>query len=187
MSARGTAGRPGSAAPPVRFDDLKGACLVAGRGKAPGLQRVLGAVAAVEERFGVRITVVDAGAVCGPGHLAGAVRHAREAAAAGEARARDPRVEVMLYLTGQRQIKNALKRAGVGPGTRAVAAVVEGPAPKAARAAAELLEAVGMGRDDRAMDPSAAKLRRLTGEAPPAGTEDWEALAMENTAMLRLE
>lgn len=184
----GAGGGTGGSRPPVRFDDLKGACLVGGRGKVPDLDGALSAAAAVERRLGVRITLVDAAAVCGPGHLASAVHHARGAAAAGEARARDPRVELMLYLTGQRQIKHAMDRAGLGPKTAAVAVVVEGPAAKSARAAHELLAAVGLRRDDRAMAPSRAKLRRLLGKVAPAGGgADLEALAMEHTAMLRLE
>jgi tRNA threonylcarbamoyladenosine modification (KEOPS) complex Cgi121 subunit len=130
---------------------------------------------------------VDARAVCGAAHLASAVLHARGAAAAGAARARDPKVEVMLYLSGQRQIKHAMARVGVGPRTAAFGIVLQGPAASTERAVGDLLAALSLRRDDKALSPSRAKLRRVLGEAPPAGVDDFEALALEATAMLRLE
>ncbi len=180
----------GPVSPPgrlLKFDELKGAWLAGAKGPAPGRDRTLRTVGAAERKFGVRVTVVDAAAVCGPAHLAGAVHHARMAAAAGEARARDPQVEVMLYLSGQRQIKNALARAGVGPKTKAFAFVIEGAGARAKAAFAALCKELGLKRDDSALSPSRSKYRRLSGAAAPAGERDLEALAMEHTAMLRLE
>jgi len=191
-AARGRPGRratarEGAGPPPVRFEDVKGAHFVGARGKPPGLKRALAAVGSAERRHGVRITVVDARAVCGAAHLASAVHHARGAAAAGEARARDPRVEIMLYLSGQRQIEKALARAGVGAATSAFGFVAEGRAGSAGRALAEALSSLSLARDDTVLAPSRAKLRRVLGGPPPPGTSDFEALALENTAVLRLE
>jgi KEOPS complex subunit Cgi121 len=172
---------------PIRFGELPDVAIVGARGKALGLRRVLAAVDDIERRFEVRVTALDARAVCGAAHLASAILHARSARRAGEAKAREPQVEVMRFLTGQRQIKHAIARAGVGPKTNAFAFAVEGPVDRTGAAIAALVKELALTRDDGVLRAGAAKLRRLLGTSPPAGTTDFEALALENTAMLRLE
>jgi KEOPS complex subunit Cgi121 len=172
---------------PVRFEDAKDLAVVGSRGKAPALGRLLDAIDRAEAEHGVRLFVVDGRAVCGPAHLASAVLHAEGAAAAGERRARDEKVEVMLYLTGQRQIEKAIARAGVSKGTRTFAMAARGAPAKAERALDRTMVALGLARDDTVLSATPAKLKRLLGHAPPAGAEDLEALAMEQTAMFRVE
>lgn len=81
--------------------------------------------------------LADARAVCGARHLRQAARLAQRAhaadndgdSAAGYALARTPATEVLLYLTGQRQVSRALALAGLRADTTAVAWVAFGGAP----------------------------------------------------------
>ena len=174
-------------APLIAYKDLPNAHFLGARGKVPPLEKALAAVEGVERALGVSIHIVDAAAVCGPGHLASALLHARRAHERGRGRARSLKVEVFLYLAGQRQIGSALDTAGLSPKTTAVGIAVEGTAGKAQRAASELLGALKLKRADKALAPGVKKLARLPAAAPGAGATDFEALAMETTASLDLE
>jgi tRNA threonylcarbamoyladenosine modification (KEOPS) complex Cgi121 subunit len=62
-------------------------------------------------------------------------------------------MEILLYVSANRQINEAIKRVGITPETRAIAAVIVGPSRETVLAAAELLEQVlGVKNTDELLD-----------------------------------
>lgn len=78
-------------------------------------------------------------AVVSPRHVASAAMHAERARREGRGRASGLGLEFLCYLSGQRQIAEALRRAGLPPQGRRAVAVALGGDPRAA------LEAVAEG------------------------------------------
>lgn len=88
--------------------------------------------------FGSEVQLVRPEAVVGPRHVASAMEHAQRALREGRNRASGLGLEFLCYLSGQRQIAEALRRAGLPPGaTRAVAAALGGRPREALEAVAK--------------------------------------------------
>lgn len=178
---------PTRGVPYIEFPEIPGAILFGGTGDPPPVETALKRAREVEREFAVRVHLVDAAAVCGPAHLASALAHARRSHDRGRARARDLKVELMLYLTGKRQIARAIAAAGLSPKTRGVALAVEGPVKQAADAAVALLHALDLSRDDEVLAASEKKARTLGVSGSADDPLGWESLALEVVAMLDLE
>ena len=84
---------------------------------------------ALRELLGPRLALADAHAVCGTLHLRQAAELAQRAHDGGYALSHTRASEVLLYLTGQRQVSRAIERAGLTPATEAVAWVAFGEPP----------------------------------------------------------
>ena len=84
---------------------------------------------ALRELLGPRLALADAHAVCGTLHLRQAAELAQRAHDGGYALSHTRASEVLLYLTGQRQVSRAITRAGLTPSTEAVAWVAFGEPP----------------------------------------------------------
>ena len=69
--------------------------------------------------------VVDASAVYNREHILAALMHAERAFAHGRNRARDKKIEVMLYIACTRQIKDALQMLKVSNDTRVIAVITD--------------------------------------------------------------
>lgn len=184
---KGPTKRPPRDAPLATFDETPAAYFLGARGSLPDLKVSLSRVAAVEKSTGVRVHLVDASRVCGAVHLASALLHARRAHERGRGRARDLKVELMMYLVGERQISRAIESAGVKRGTKAVGVAVEGGHKSAVRAASELLPALALERDDAALVATAAKAKALKAAGAGKDAAEWEALALEVTAFVDLD
>ena len=113
--------------------------LVRGTVAVDDLDAFLARLGEIAADTGAVVQAFDADLVVSAAHLDAAVRLAARAIARGEAVARDPGVEVMLYAAGRRQIDRALTL-GVAEGDqRAVVLVADfGGVPGADRAAADL-------------------------------------------------
>jgi KEOPS complex subunit Cgi121 len=121
--------------------------LVEGRVSIEDLDAFLAELEAIAAETGAVVQAVDADRIVDGDHLRLATRLAARAVARGEAVARDPAVEVLLYAAGRRQIDQALTL-GVEEGEQPVGFVVAdfGDVPGAARPEASLeaaVEAVG--------------------------------------------
>jgi KEOPS complex subunit Cgi121 len=110
----------------------------------------LGQIGELRERTGAIVQLFDARYVVDREHLERAVTLADRARERGEAIARDPAVEILLYAAGRRQIDRALTM-GVSTGTTpVVAVVVDGDEATAARRLRERLKpAETLGAVDR--------------------------------------
>lgn len=174
-------------APLITFEEVPGAFFLGARGSLPDLKVSLARIAAVEKSHGVRVHVVDASRVCGAAHFGSGLMHARRAHDRGRGRARDLKVEFMMYLAGQKQISKAIASAGLKHGTKAVGLAIEGAHKSADRAAVELLEALSLKRDDGVLRASAAKAKSLPVAGSGTTASQWEALALEAAAFLDLD
>lgn len=121
--------------PPVR--------LVHGVTSIDDLDEFLATLDAVAEETGAVVQAFDAELIVSDVHLREATRLAARSIARGEAVARDPGVEVLLYAAGTRQIDRALAL-GVSEGRQRTVVLVAdfGAVPGAGRSAADLDAAV---------------------------------------------
>lgn len=130
------------------------------------------------------VLIADASMVFGRDHLESAVRHAIRARSTGSGVARDLGLETLRYLSGARQVSDAIRVAGLRAGTEAVAVVVfEGSVEG-------LLAHLGWARDDVVLAVSKKALQRLglTPAALKTVSEDRRPdLALERTALLDIE
>ena len=147
-----TASVPASPNPPLR--------LVRGTASIEDLDEFLATLDAVADETGAVVQAFDADLVVSERHLSEATRLAARSIARGEAVARDPGVEVLLYAAGTRQIDRALEL-GVSEGERRTVVLVAdfGEVPGAERAVADL---------DAAVDALTETLHSVGGEAMPA-------------------
>ncbi len=117
--------------------------LIHGTASIDDLDEFLARLDAVADETGAVVQAFDAGLVVSQAHLSEAIRLAARSIARGEAVARDPGVEVLLYAAGRRQIDRALDL-GVSEGeqrTVVIAADFEA-VPGAGRPAADLDAAI---------------------------------------------
>ena len=184
-----TAAKPGASrpAPFIHFDETPNALFFGAKGAIVDVERALERVRNVESETGARIHIVDARAVCGAAHAGSALLHARRAHERGRGRARDLKVDVMMYLTGQRQISHAIERAGLRATSTRVVVMVEGDEKGARLAAERLLRALTLEREDGALAAGTAKLKGLGLRPTADDASDPEARALELVAMLDLE
>ncbi|WP_418285430.1 KEOPS complex subunit Cgi121 [Halorubrum sp. DTA46] len=113
--------------------------LVRGTAAIDDLDEFLAGMDAVAAETGAVVQAFDAELVVSETHLREATRLAARAIARGEAVARDPGVEILLYAAGRRQIDRALAL-GVSEGEQETVVLVAdfGGVPGAERSAAEL-------------------------------------------------
>ncbi len=102
------------------------------------------------------LQVVRDQAVVGEAHLRSAALHAHRAFAEGRNHADRPEVEFLRYLTGQRQIKRALARAGVGDGANTAVVVALGE--RRMDALRYFLDYLGLNQDDALLEATPEKL-----------------------------
>jgi KEOPS complex subunit Cgi121 len=131
---------------------------------------------------GAEILVADARAIFGRDHLESAVRHAERARAEGRMSARSLAVETLLYVSGQRQVIDAFRVAGLREGTEGIALVLW-----AVENAEELLTGPGWARDDAVLEAAGKSLDVLGITKTEKGTVVNAAvadLALEKVALL---
>jgi len=132
---------------------------------------------------GSAVQLVRPEVVAGPRHIASAAVHAMRAFAEGRGRTQSLELELLCYLTGQRQIREALARGGLPPGaTRAVAVALGGAPRDALEAVAASLAAARSWEIPRAGPEVLAALG-----APRAVAGDPELRALERVALLDTE
>ncbi len=105
---------------------------------------------------GVEVLLADARVVFGRDHLESAIAHAERAKAKGTMAARTLAMETLLYLTGQRQVSDAIRAGGIREGTETTAIVLFGSS-----SVEDLLREFGWTRDDRALEPTGKPLSSL--------------------------
>ena len=99
--------------------------------------------------------LLDADHVAGRDHVLSAADHARRAIDRGLASSGTSELELLLYVSGERQISKAIETAGVRTGRPFIAVVVGGPDSR------EVLERFGWRADPSVVETSPAKLRAL--------------------------
>lgn len=117
------------------------------------VRAVLDAAARVAEEARGAAQVMDARYICGKEHLEVAAEKALRAREQGRMSARTLAGEILLYASGERQIKEAIRKMGVREDTTAVGVVVVGEVD-----IEEVIAAIGLTRDDSVLEASPAKL-----------------------------
>ena len=133
----------------------------------------------------VEVLLADARAVFGRDHLESAARHAERAQARGTMASRSLAMETLLYLSGRRQVADAIAAAGIRNGTRGIAVAVFGDT-----LAAHLVDAMGWVTDPRVLEPHGKDLGVLGVSDRAARTVEMARqadLALERVALVDVE
>ena len=138
--------------------------LVGGRVSIEDLDAFLAELEAIAAETGTVVQAVDADRIVDGDHLRLATRLAARAVARGEAVARDPAVEVLLYAAGRRQIDQALTL-GVETGEQRVGFVV-----------ADFGDVPGAARSEASLEAAVRAVERLCEPAPVLGSFDEAAV-----------
>ncbi len=169
---------------------MTGVTIVGGKVEIKDVKAFISRLAAIGRECRVTMQAVNADLIAGRGHVEFAADKAVEAFRSKTNLARDPGMELMLYLRGRRQIEKALEL-GVREGKNNVAIVIIGENPGCAGDKARaLLDIV----DDSVVDYGHNKdeaLMRLyditPAEVDVVGRERIPLLVRERSALLELE
>ena len=148
-------------------------------------EAVLRNAAAWAAGHGVEVLLADARAVVGRDHIESAVRHGERAKDQRAMATHTLAMESLLYLSGRRQIADAISVAGIRKGTTGVAVVVFGDT-----LAADFLEAMGWSADPTLLDAARKDLEVLGIREPERATVPrgkGADLALERVALVDLE
>ncbi len=159
--------------------------LAGARGKVADRDAVLREAQTWAASRGAEACLVDADAVFGRDHLESAALHAERAKATATMATRSLSMETLLYLSGRRQVAEAIDAAGLHSGNQTAAVVLFGDAP-----VDDLLAHLGWTRDDSVLAPEGKSLRALGLEKAAQKTVPQDRiadLALERTALVDLD
>jgi KEOPS complex subunit Cgi121 len=155
-------------------------------GAAVDIFAVLGAVREFSKANGVDVQLFDAASIVSSDHLGSAAMHALRARKRKTMRADSLGMEMMLYASGRRQIREAMAHVGLGAGTRRIAAVIVGPGAK--KMGPRLLSALDLAPlDERTAAGGRGALARLGVPVKGAMKDQLDALVLEQVALLDIE
>jgi KEOPS complex subunit Cgi121 len=146
-------------------------------GKGMDVPSILKKVQAFVAAKDIEVQLLDAAAIVNEEHVRSAVQHALRARGRMSMRSSALGMEILLYASGKRQIKDALSVSGVSGSTDAIAVVIVGGG--AQKHLPELLAAIGAG--------GRKALERLGIDARGATEKQLEDLALEHVALLDIE
>lgn len=89
---------------------------IVAQAQVENVEAVLAAVDEVARKHGVTVQLLDADAIYNGRHLESAIFHAERAFQEGRNAAKTLGGEILLYVTGERRLQNALEKAGLRPG-----------------------------------------------------------------------
>jgi len=150
------------------------------------LSSILSALRAFSSEHGLDVQLFDAGAVVNSDHLRSAAFHALRSQQRGTMRSGSLPMEMLLYASGRRQIRDAMAMMGLSERTERMAALVVGPG--AAEKAPALLKAIHcapLSETDAA--GGAGALERLGVSVKGVGPGQLTDLALEQVALLDIE
>jgi KEOPS complex subunit Cgi121 len=142
---------------------------------------VVAACAAMAQKHGVFLQLLDPAIVYSQRHLESAWMHAERARREDRMTARTVEAEFLMYLTGQRQVSLALPLAGIRAGMDAVLVCAAGE--RAATAIWGLLDKLGWSRDPQGIAVNPGAIGRLGCNTSNAEPED---AVLELVAMVDL-
>ena len=155
------------------------------RGEIADSESVLRKAHEWTKAHGGDVLLADASTVFGRDHLESAAIHAERAQETGTMVAHSLGLEALRYLAGERQVRDAIRVAGIHPGTERIALVLFKNADIDA-----LIATLGWTRDDSVLDAKGKDLSLLglgataLATVPPDRVGD---LALERTALLDVD
>ena len=154
--------------------------------KAPKLPSILAALRAFSSENQVEVQLFDAASVVNSDHLRSAAAHALRSRGRKTMRSGSLPMEILLYASGRRQIRDAMAIMGLSGNTGRIAALLVGPG--AAEKAPALLKAIGCAPlSEKQAAGGAGALERLGVPVKGAGPEQLTDLALEQVALLDIE
>lgn len=152
------------------------------RGKVEDVALAVAKAEELGKRHNVFLQVVDPAVVYNERHLQSAWLHAERAWQRGSTTAKSIQGEFLMYLTGTRQVSDALVLAGVKPGLERVVVCASGE--RAGTAVWGVLDKLGWSRDPAGIpiNPSAAKVLG----AKEGGAATLEEAVLERVALVDL-
>jgi KEOPS complex subunit Cgi121 len=154
-------------------------------GKGMDVPSILKKVQAFVAAKDIEVQLLDAAAIVNEEHVRSAVQHALRARGRMSMRSSALGMEILLYASGKRQIKDALSVSGVSGSTDAIAVVIVGGG--AQKHLPELLAAIGAKAADARVAGGRKALERLGIDARGATEKQLEDLALEHVALLDIE
>ena len=168
--------------------------IVGAAGKVGDSDKLLERVDQISKERDIEIVAVDAGYVCGKDHIVSAYRHAVRAFEEGRNSMKKFSMELLLYISGERQIKNAIRKIGIKDGIENVvfifmdASDYENLNGKISEdEALKIVEELGFGIDNDVLKPSREKLRAMgfgDEEMETVGKDKYSDLILEKVAMV---
>jgi KEOPS complex subunit Cgi121 len=155
------------------------------RGKITDPESILHKAQEWTKAHGGDVLLADALTVFGRDHLESAALHAERARETGATVAHSLGLEALRYLAGERQVRDAIRIAGIHPGTERIAIVLFGDAD-----IETLIASLGWTRDDEVLEADGKDLALLGLGATALATVSPDRvadLALERTALLDVE
>lgn len=168
--------------------------IVGAKGEIKDTERLLKRIDSIATKKGVEIVVIDADYVCGEDHIISSYQHALRAFQEKRNSMRKFSMELLLYISGERQIKNALNKIGIKETTRNFAFIfmdasdyeeLKGKISK--DEALEVITDMGFKIDQKVIEPSREKLKLIgysEEEIDTVGKDKYGDLILERVAMV---
>lgn len=159
----------------------------------PGI--VIGHLQDLSKKNDLAIQIFDAGFIYGKDHLISAYEHAERAIAQEKAISNNIGMEILLYASGEYQIKNALSKLGIKENTKNVAMAIIGEIKNPDAVLEDFFsklnsEGIDLVRDDEVLIGDKSTLQRfgLSKEELAAVPEErWLELVLEKVALLDIQ
>lgn len=166
--------------------------IMGAEGKIENVNDFMNSLDEFSRKHSVVIQALDAELVCSKDHIVSAVEHAIRAFREGRNKADDLSIEVLLYASGERQIKEAIKKMGVKEGKSRIALVVlhstSGIKGRVSRSElVEFIKKLGLRVNDDVLVGNKEKLKKfgITEEELGTVNEDRQLeLVLERIAMV---
>lgn len=147
---------------------------------------ILERAARFSSETGLTVQLFDAGAIAGEEHLRSAAMHAFRALERKSMRSSSVGMEMLLYASGKRQIKDAVGLAGIQKDTRKIAAVLAGEGAEGK--SGMLLKALGLKRlTEKEAAGGEGAIGRLGIPTKGVPKQKLRELALEQVALLDIE
>lgn len=168
--------------------------VVGAEGEVEDVDTFIEKIKRLSEEKGIEIQVVDADLVCGKDHLLSAYQHAVRAFEEKRNSMKRISMEILLYLSGERQISDAIKKMGVKKDSQKLVFIFldskdhdELKGKISEDEVRKIVEEMGMEIKEDVMEPSREKLRMLGFSEEEIDTVDkdkYEDLVLEKVAMV---
>jgi|Deesub1362A_J573_1020465.scaffolds.fasta_scaffold20960_1 KEOPS complex subunit Cgi121 len=136
------------------------------------------------KKDGIKVQILDASVVCGKEHIEVAYEHAKRAFEEGRNKSKSIEMELMLYASGKRQIKEAIEFIGAKEKGQYAFVFFDIDESKARK----FVENLGLKIDDSVIQPSIEKLKKFVNkeELKTIDKDFYFDLIFEKIAMVEL-
>jgi KEOPS complex subunit Cgi121 len=140
-------------------------------------------IKAFESKHDIKMQAMNAELIFGKDHLSSAKEHAIRAFERNENACDTLPMEVMLYASGEVQIKTVLKKMGLKTGTKGIVIIFDGDADKN-----RMLEALNLKEDEKVIEPDLSKISDfgIKGRISKMDTTEAVNLVLEKVALVDL-